>query len=88
MYKTIYLPTYLVVNLFSYLSTYIWDLLFPTELVTGVKPNINSVEVHPQRSNNEHPVDGWCAWWVCVIHGQPLSQLAPLYPESRITLAN
>jgi hypothetical protein len=23
-----------------------------------VKPNINSVEVHPQLSNNRHPVDG------------------------------
>jgi hypothetical protein len=23
-----------------------------------MKPNINSVEVHPQLSNNEHPVDG------------------------------
>jgi hypothetical protein len=23
-----------------------------------VKPNINSVEVHPQLSNNGHPVDG------------------------------
>jgi hypothetical protein len=23
-----------------------------------VKPNINSVEVHPQLSNNWHPVDG------------------------------
>jgi len=23
-----------------------------------VKPNINSVEVHPQLSNNSHPVDG------------------------------
>ncbi len=32
--------------------------LFPTELVTKVKPNINSVEVHPQLSNNQHPVDG------------------------------
>jgi hypothetical protein len=31
--------------------------LFPTELVTMVKPNINSVEVHPQLSNNGHPVD-------------------------------
>ncbi len=31
----------------------------PTELVTKVKPNINSVEVHPQQSNNNgHPVDG------------------------------
>jgi len=29
------------------------------ELVTKVKPNINSVEeVHPQLSNNEHLVDG------------------------------
>jgi hypothetical protein len=33
--------------------------IFPTELVTKVKPNINSVEVHPQLSNNNrHPVDG------------------------------
>jgi hypothetical protein len=23
-----------------------------------VKPNTNSVEIHPQLSNNEHPVDG------------------------------
>jgi hypothetical protein len=23
-----------------------------------MKPNINSVEFHPQLSNNEHPVDG------------------------------
>jgi hypothetical protein len=27
-------------------------------LVTKVKPNINSVEVHPQLSNNGHPMDG------------------------------
>jgi len=27
-------------------------------MVTKVKPNINSVEVHPQLSNNGHPVDG------------------------------
>jgi hypothetical protein len=32
--------------------------LFSTELVTKVKPNINSVEVHLQLSNNRHPVDG------------------------------
>ncbi len=32
--------------------------LFPTELVTKVKQNINSVEVHAQLSNNRHPVDG------------------------------
>jgi hypothetical protein len=31
---------------------------FLTELVTKVKPNINSVEFHPQLSNNGHPVDG------------------------------
>jgi hypothetical protein len=42
--------------LFSYLSTHIWDL-FPTELFTKVKPNINFVDVHPQLSNNRHPVD-------------------------------
>jgi hypothetical protein len=23
-----------------------------------MKPNINGVEVHPQLSNNDHPVDG------------------------------
>jgi hypothetical protein len=33
-------------------------LEFPTELVTKVKPDINSVKVHPQLSNNRHPVDG------------------------------
>ncbi len=27
-------------------------------MVAKVKPNINSVEVHPQLSNNWHPVDG------------------------------
>jgi hypothetical protein len=55
MYKP---SIYLVIAYFlTYLSTYIWDL-FPTELVTKVKPNINSVEVHPQLSNNRHPVDG------------------------------
>ncbi len=32
--------------------------LYPTELVTKVKPNINSVEVHPQLIYNGHPVDG------------------------------
>ncbi len=28
------------------------------ELVTKVKPNINADEVHPQLSNNRHPMDG------------------------------
>jgi len=36
-------------------------------LVTKVKPNINSVDVHPQLSNNGHPVDGAlvgaCSLW-------------------------
>jgi hypothetical protein len=32
--------------------------LFLTELITKVKPYTNSVEVHPQLSNNRHPVDG------------------------------
>jgi len=27
-------------------------------LFTKVKPNINPVEVHPQLSDNGHPVDG------------------------------
>jgi hypothetical protein len=34
---------------------------FPTELVTKVKPNITSVEVHRELSNNGHPLcTGWC----------------------------
>jgi hypothetical protein len=40
----------------SYLSTNIRDQ-FLTELVTKVKSNINSVEVHLQLSNNGHPLD-------------------------------
>jgi hypothetical protein len=48
-----YFPSYLL----TYLPTHVWDL-FPTELITKMKPNINSVEVHPQLSNNHHPVDG------------------------------
>jgi hypothetical protein len=32
--------------------------LFPTAMVTKVKPNITSVEVHPQLSNNGHRMDG------------------------------
>jgi hypothetical protein len=27
-------------------------------MVTKVKPNINSVEIHPQLNNNGHPMDG------------------------------
>jgi hypothetical protein len=54
-----------------YLSTYILDL-FPTELVTKVKPNFNSVEVHPQLSYNRRPMDG-------VLVGA--GSLWPLYPS-------
>jgi hypothetical protein len=54
MYKP---STYLEIAYFpAYLP--ISETNFPTELVTKVKPNITSVEVHPQLSNNRHPVDG------------------------------
>jgi hypothetical protein len=43
-----YFPTYLAIS-----ETY-----FLTELVNKAKPNIISVEVHSQLSNNRHPVDG------------------------------
>jgi len=32
--------------------------IFPTRFLTKAKPNINSVEVHPQLSNNRHRLDG------------------------------
>jgi hypothetical protein len=32
--------------------------IFLQNWVTNVKPNINSVDVHPQVSKNKHPVDG------------------------------
>jgi hypothetical protein len=54
MYKPF---TYLIITFFSLGIFYIWDLFF-TKLVTKVKPNINSIEGHPQPSNNKHPVDG------------------------------
>ncbi len=48
----------LVVTYFpTYLSIYIYDLLV-TEWVIKVKPDINSVKVHPKLSHNGHPVDG------------------------------
>ncbi len=40
-----------------------------------VKPYTNSVEVHPQLSNNRHPVDGVA--WVSVHCGQHLKHKAP-----------
>jgi hypothetical protein len=51
MYKP---SPYLVI---IYFLTYIGDL-FATKLVTKVKPNINTLEAHPQLSNIGHPVDG------------------------------
>jgi hypothetical protein len=50
--------------------------LLPIELVTKMKPNINSVEVHPQLSNYGHPVDGllvgagslWPCRFICKIN--------------------
>jgi hypothetical protein len=53
MYKP---STYLVI---SYFPTYlpIYETYF-LQLVTRVRPNINSVQVHPQLSNNGHVVDG------------------------------
>jgi hypothetical protein len=71
-------------------STYLVVTYFPTELVTKVKPNINSVEVHPQLSNNGHPVDGalvgaagslWPMPTPCTTHlCLPTSQLQALWP--------
>ncbi len=58
MYKK---STYLIVTYFpTYLPTYLpmYETYFLENRVTKVKPNINSVEVHPQLSNNRHPVDG------------------------------
>jgi hypothetical protein len=54
MYKP---STYLIV---TYFPTYlpIYETYFLQSLLAKVKPNINSVEVHPQLSNNPHPVDG------------------------------
>jgi hypothetical protein len=45
--------------LITYFPTYlaIYETYFLTELVIKVKPNINSVEVHPELSSNGHPVD-------------------------------
>jgi hypothetical protein len=41
--------------LFFNLSAYIYRR--PSELVTKVEPNINSVEIHPQVNNMNNPVD-------------------------------
>jgi hypothetical protein len=56
MYKPF---TYLLI---TYFPTYlpIYETYFLAELVIKVKPNINPVEVHPELSNNGHPVDAGC----------------------------
>jgi hypothetical protein len=54
MYKP---STYLVVTYFPTCLP-IYQTYFPSALVIKVKPNINSVEVHPQLSDNRQPVDG------------------------------
>jgi len=54
MYWHIYLSSS---YLFLHLPTYLYMRPFLIELVTKVKPNINSVKVHPQLSNNGHPMD-------------------------------
>jgi hypothetical protein len=61
MYKpsTYLVMTYFLTYLYIYIYIYIWDL-FPTEFVTKVKPNINSVEIHPQL-HNKRAFNGWCA---------------------------
>jgi hypothetical protein len=63
MYKP---STYLVI---TYLPTClpIYETYITAELVTKVKPNINSVEVHPRLSYKGHPEDGVlvgaCSLW-------------------------
>jgi hypothetical protein len=60
IYET-YFPTYLPIYE-TYFPTYlpIYETYFPTELVTKVKPKINSVKVHPQLSSTERASNGWC----------------------------
>jgi hypothetical protein len=46
-----------------------------------VKPNINSVEIHPQLSNNGHPVDdalvgAGSLWPSLTTNGKPVMNLA------------
>jgi hypothetical protein len=87
MYKP---STYLVIYLFSYLSTYVWDL-FPTELVMGWNQILTQFEVHPQLSNYRHPVDGvlvgasslWPTWVIYPVHNvDVLCFLDPSWPAT------
>jgi hypothetical protein len=72
MYKP---STYLVITYFpTYLPMY--ETYFLQNLVAKVKPNINSLEVHPQLSNNGHTVGGMVHWWVLVDCGSVLRKVA------------
>jgi hypothetical protein len=54
-----YKPSIYLVKLPIFLPIYLYmGPIFLQNWVTKVKPNINSVEVHPQLSNDRHPVDG------------------------------
>jgi hypothetical protein len=85
--------TYLLI---TYFHTYlpIYETYFPTQLVTKVKWNINSVEVHLQLSNNEHPVDGelvgvgslWPGRYVLRASPAVLFFLASIFKPSEIHL--
>ncbi len=91
MYKP---STYLVIYLFSYPSTCVWDL-FPTELVMGWNQILTQFEVHPQLSNYRHPVDGvlvgasslWPTWVIYPVHNGCALLLGPSWPATtKLTL--
>jgi hypothetical protein len=75
MYK---LSTYIVVPYFPH---YLPTDLFPTKLITQTKPNMNSVEVHPQLHNKRRRVD--VSWWVIVDCGPCRLALSKLEVCSR-----
>jgi hypothetical protein len=49
--------TYLVITYFLTYAPIYNDLIY-YRWVTQVKPQFNSVDLHPQLSHNRHPVDG------------------------------
>jgi hypothetical protein len=57
-----YFPTYVPIYI------YIYGTYFPTELVTKVKPNINSVKIHPQLSKNGAFSGWWTGGWLVNSH--------------------